>query len=262
MSKPFAIVTGASSGIGLELAAICAQEGFDLLVAADRPEIQTAADRFRGFGADVTVVEADLATIDGVDQLWAATAGRPIDALLANAGHGLGHGFLDQDFADVRHVIDTNVTGTVYLVQLVGRVMRRRAQGRILLTGSIAGFIPGAYHAVYNGTKAFIDSFSFALRAELEDTGVTVTCLMPGATETDFFERADMLDTKVGQAKKDEPADVARVGFDAMMRGDGDVVSGWKNKLQAAIAHITPAGVLAEQHRRMAEPGSAEKAHK
>ena len=262
MNKPFAIVTGASSGIGLELAAICAQEGFDLLVAADRPEIQTAADRFRGFGADVTVVEADLATIDGVDQLWAATAGRPIDALLANAGHGLGHGFLDQDFADVRHVIDTNVTGTVYLVQLVGRVMRRRAQGRILLTGSIAGFIPGAYHAVYNGTKAFIDSFSFALRAELEDTGVTVTCLMPGATETDFFERADMLDTKVGQAKKDEPADVARVGFDAMMRGDGDVVSGWKNKLQAAIAHITPAGVLAEQHRRMAEPGSAEKAHK
>ena len=261
MSKPFAIVTGASSGIGLELAAICAQQGFDLLIAADRPGIRTAADRFQNFGAAVTVVETDLAAKEGVDQLWAATAGRPVDALLANAGHGLGHAFLDQDFEDARHVIDTNITGTIYLVQLVGRTMRSRGKGRILLTGSIAGFIPGTYQAVYNGTKAFIDSFSFALRAELKDTGVTVTCLMPGATETDFFERADMLDTKVGQARKDDPADVARVGFDAMMRGDGDVVSGWKNKLESAIANVTPAGVLAEQHRRMAEPGSAHKAN-
>ena len=118
---------------------------------------------------------------------------------------------------------------------------------------------PGQYQAVYNGTKAFVDSFSFALRAELKDTGVTVTCLMPGATETDFFERADMLDTKVGQSEKDDPSDVARVGFDAMMRGDGDVVSRWKNKLQSAIANITPAGMLAEQHRKMAEPGSGQK---
>ncbi len=259
MSKPFAIITGASSGIGLELAAICAQEGFDLLVAADRPEIHAAADRFKANGAAVTAVEADLATTDGVDQLWTAVAGRPVDALLANAGHGLGHAFLDQDFEDARHVIDTNVTGTIYLVQLAGRSMRARGQGRILLTGSIAGFMPGTYQAVYNGTKAFVDSFSFALRAELKGTGVTVTCLMPGATETDFFERADMLDTKVGQAQKDDPADVARLGFDAMMRGDGDVVSGWKNKLQSAIANITPAGILAEQHRRMAKPGSAEK---
>jgi short-subunit dehydrogenase len=257
MNKRFAIVTGASSGIGLELAAICAQEGFDLLVAADRAEIQLAGDRFRRLGAAVTMLETDLATTDGVDRLWAAAAGRPVDALLANAGHGLGRAFLDQDFREIRHVIDTNVTGTVYLVQLVGRAMRKRGHGRILLTGSIAGFMPGTYQAVYNGTKAFVDSFAFALRAELKDTGVTVTCLMPGATETDFFERADMLDTKVGQGKKDDPADVARVGFDAMMRGDGDVVSGWKNKLQSAIANITPAGMLAEQHRRMAEPGSA-----
>jgi uncharacterized protein len=261
MNKPFAIVTGASAGIGLELAAICAQEGFDLLVAADRPEIHTAADRFRGLGASVTVVEADLATTEGVDRLSAAAAGRQVDALLANAGHGLGHAFLDQDFADVRHVIETNVTGTVYLVQLVGRTMRNRGHGRILLTGSIVGFMPGTYQAVYNGTKAFVDSFSFALRAELKGTGVTVTCLMPGATETDFFERADMLDTKVGQRKKHDPADVAGVGFDAMMRGDGDVVSGWKNKLQSAIANVTPAAVLAEQHRKMAEPGSGRNAN-
>jgi short-subunit dehydrogenase len=241
------------------LATICAHEGFDLLIAADRPEIQAAAQDLRAAGAEVTVVETDLATTEGVDQLWSAAGGRPVDALLANAGHGLGRAFLDQDFDAIRHVIDTNVTGTVYLVQLVGRAMRNRGQGRILLTGSIAGFMPGTYQAVYNGTKAFVDSFSSALRAELKDTGITVTCLMPGATETDFFERADMLDTKVGQSEKDDPADVARVGFDAMMRGDGDVVSGWKNKLQSAIANITPAGVLAEQHRKMAEPGSGQK---
>ncbi|MGC4083779.1 MAG: SDR family NAD(P)-dependent oxidoreductase [Vicinamibacterales bacterium] len=261
MSKPLALVTGASSGIGYELAAVCAQEGFDLVVAADMPEIDEAADKFRALGASVTTVQTDLSTEEGVDELWAAVGNRPVDALLANAGHGLGGAFLDQDFADARHVVDTNVTGTIYLVQLAGRAMRARGSGRILLTGSIAGFTPGTYQAVYNGTKAFIDSFSFALRAELRDSGVTVTCLMPGATETDFFERADMLDTKVGQSKKDDPADVARVGFDAMMRGDGDVVSGWKNKLQSAIANITPAGVLAEQHRRMAEPGSASKAN-
>jgi len=259
MSKPLAVVTGASSGIGLELAAICAAEGFDLIVAADRPNIHEAAARFRTSGAETDVVETDLATLKGVEELWAAVGSRSVDALLANAGHGLGRAFLDQDFGEIRHVVDTNITGTIYLVQLVGRQMRNSRRGKILLTGSIAGFMPGTYQAVYNGTKAFIDSFSFALRAELKDSGVTVTCLMPGATETDFFERADLLDTKVGQAKKDDPADVARVGFDAMMRGDGDVVSGWKNKLQSAIANVTPAGLLAEQHRKMAEPGSADK---
>jgi short-subunit dehydrogenase len=137
--------------------------------------------------------------------------------------------------------------------------MRARGRGRILITGSIAGFTPGTYQAVYNATKAFIDSFSFALRHEVKEQGITVTCLMPGATETEFFERADLMDTKIGQSKKDDPADVAKTGFEAMMRGDGDVVSGWHNKLQTAIASVTPAAILAEQHRKKAEPGSAEK---
>ena len=260
-SRPLAVVTGASAGIGYELAKLCAKDGFDLVIAADEKEIEKAADTLRAFDADVTSVFADLATIKGVDKLYDGINGRDVDALLANAGHGLGKGFLDQDFEEARHVVDTNITGTIYLIQKVGRDMRKRGTGRILITGSIAGFIPGTFQAVYNGTKAFIDSFSFALRAELKDTGVTVTCLMPGATETNFFERADMLDTKVGQGKKDDPADVARVGFDAMMRGDGDVVSGWQNKLQSAIANVTPAAILAEQHRRMAEPGSAKKAN-
>jgi len=257
-TRPLAIVTGASAGIGYELAKYCAGNGFDLLIAADQSKIKQAAQEFQALGATVESVEADLATVEGVDKLYAAAKGRPVEALLANAGHGLGHAFLDQNFAEARHVIDTNITGTIYLIHKVGRDMRSRGQGRILIVGSIAGFTPGSFQAVYNGTKAFINSFSFAIRNELKDTGVTVTCLMPGATETEFFERADMMDTKVGQQKKDDPADVAKTGFDAMMRGDGDVVAGWKNKLQSAVANVTPAGVLAEQHRHQAEPGTGE----
>jgi short-subunit dehydrogenase len=257
--RPLAVVTGASSGIGRELAALCARDGFDLIVAADRAGIVDAAASLRETGVEVTPVQADLATIDGVDQLYNAIGGRAVDALIANAGHGLGHGFLDQEFSLVRHVIDTNITGTIYLIQRVGRDMRARGRGRILITGSIAGFIPGTYQAVYNGTKAFIDSFSFALRAELKDSGVTVTCLMPGPTDTDFFERAEMTDTRVAQGAKDDPVDVAKVGYEAMQRGDGDVVAGWKNKIQSTLANVTPAPLLAEQHRRMAEPGGARK---
>lgn len=259
VSQGLALVTGASSGIGYHLAKQCAEHGYDLLIAADEPEIADAAREFERKGMQVEAVEADLSTVDGVDRLYAAAKGRPVELLLANAGRGLGHGFLDQDFAAARRVLDTNVTGTIYLIHRVGRDMRRTGRGKILITGSVAGFIPGSYQAVYNGTKAFLDSFSFALRAELEGSGVSVTCLMPGATETEFFARADMLDTKVGAGKKDDPADVAKIGFDAMMRGDGDIVSGWKNKLQTALASITPAGVLAAQHRKMAAPGSARK---
>lgn len=251
-----AIVTGASSGIGLELAKCCAHNGFELLIAADEPEIHTAA-RMLADMTRVQAVEADLATSQGVDALYAATNGRPVAALLANAGRGLGRAFLEQSFADIRRVVDTNVTGTLELIHRIGRDMRSRGQGRILITGSIAGFMPGTYQAVYNGTKALLDSFSFALRAELKGTGVTVTCLMPGATETEFFERADMLDTKVGTQKKQSPEEVAKVGFEAMMRGDADVVAGWQNKLRAAISTVLPAETVAEYHRKMAAPGSA-----
>lgn len=258
-ARPLAVVTGASTGIGFELAKICAQNGYNLVVVADEPAIEQAAEQFRASGTTVDAVQADLATIEGVDQLIAVIGGRPVAALLANAGRGLGRAFLDQDWNDVRRVIDTNVTGTLYLIHEVGKEMRRRGEGRILITGSIAGFMPGTFQAVYNGTKALLDSFSFALRAELADSGVTVTCLMPGATETDFFERADMLDTKLGTEKKQSAAEVARIGFDAMQRGQGDVIAGWQNKLQAAISHILPAGAAAEMHRKQAAPGTAVK---
>jgi short-subunit dehydrogenase len=252
-----AVVTGASTGIGYELAKLCAENGYDLVVAADTP-LAEATQVLRSLGAEVTAVETDLARLEGVDELYAAIGGRPVEALLANAGHGLGRAFLEQEFDEIRHVIDTNITGTVYLIQKIGRDMRARNKGRILITGSIAGFMPGSFQAVYNGTKAFIDSFSFALRNELKETEITVTCLMPGATDTEFFERADMLDTKVGTQEKDDPAKVAKDGFEAMLKGESDVVSGWKNKLMTTAATVTPNEMLAEQHRRMAEPGTAE----
>ena len=143
-TRPLAIVTGASSGIGYELAKCCAEHGFDLLIAADQPAINDAAQEFRALGVAVEAVEADLATLDGVDRLYAATKGKPVEALLANAGHGLGHAFLDQDFNTVQHIIDTNITGTIYLIQKVGKDMRAHDRGHILITGSVAGFMPGS----------------------------------------------------------------------------------------------------------------------
>jgi short-subunit dehydrogenase len=256
-SNQFAVVTGASTGIGLELARCCAQSGFDLLVVADEPAIEASASELRQLGVSVNALQADLSTMEGVDKLYVAIGNRPVDALLANAGVGLGKAFLDQDFDRIRHLIDTNITGTLYLIHRVGNDMVRRDSGRILITGSIAGFTPGSFQAVYNGSKAFLDSFSFALREELRDSKVTVTCLMPGATETEFFRRADMMDTKIGTAKKDDAADVAKAGFDAMMKGESDVVTGLKNKIQTTVANVTPNEMLAKQHRKMAEPGTA-----
>ncbi|MBV8686717.1 MAG: SDR family NAD(P)-dependent oxidoreductase [Alphaproteobacteria bacterium] len=257
MADRLAIVTGASSGIGLELAKLAARDGFDLVVAADTPLVD-ASGQLDGLGVEVSNVEVDLSTWEGVDRLLDAAGGRPIDALFANAGHGLGRAFLDQDPAEWRHVVDTNVTGTLYLLQKVARSMVARGEGRILITGSIAGHIPGAFQAVYNGSKAFIDSFADALGNELKDSGVTVTCLKPGATDTEFFERADMMDTKVGTMKKDDPADVARTGYDAMMAGERSVIHGLHNKVQVAAATMLGGGVAAQMHRKQAEPGTAE----
>lgn len=255
--RPLAVITGASSGIGYELARLAAEDGYDLVIAADAVSIAEAQTGLEQFGTKVESLQVDLSTTEGVDKLLALIGDRPVDALMANAGRGLGHGFLDQDWDEARFVVDTNITGTIYLLHKIGRAMRERDRGKILITGSIAGLMPGSFQAVYNGTKAFLDSFSWALRNELKDTNITVSCLMPGATDTEFFERADMLDTKVGSdPKKADPADVAKVGYRAMVKGEGDVVAGFKNKLQAAVAAVTPQSTLAEQHRKMAEPGS------
>jgi uncharacterized protein len=257
--RPLALVTGASTGIGYELAKLCVEYGFDVVMVADEPAIESAAQSLMGQGAQIRAITADLATTEGVEHLCRAARedGRPIAALFANAGIGLGGAFLDQDFAKARRVVDTNVTGTIHLIHTIGRQMRERNEGKILITGSIAGFIPGSFQAVYNGSKAFLDNFAYALANELKETSIDVSLLMPGPTATEFFRRAEMLNTSVGEQQKDDAAKVARDGFDALMRGESDVVSGWKNKLVATLANITPAEFLAERHRAMAEPGSA-----
>jgi uncharacterized protein len=260
MADKFAIVTGASTGIGFELASIAAEEGYDLLVVADEPLIDAAASDFRQHGVDVESVEADLSTIDGVERLLAAVGGRRVDVLCANAGTGHGGAFLEQDVNVWRRTIDTNVIGTLYLLHKVLKDMISRGEGRVLVTGSIAGYVPGPFNAVYNATKAFIDNFTDALREELKDYDATIvlTTLMPGATDTEFFARADMLDTQVGQSdKKADAAKPAKDGWKALMNGDARIVSGFMNKLQVAGSGITPPSVAAKMHRKMAEPGGA-----
>ncbi len=258
MADRFAIITGASTGIGFELATLAAKDGYDILVVADEPLIHEAARDFQQFGTSVQAIEADLATIEGVDTVLAATNGRRIDVLCANAGRGLGHGFLDQKVEDWRHVVETNITGTIYLLQRALPDMVARNDGKILVVGSVAGYIPGAFQAVYNGTKAFIDSFTEALRNELKEAdGVTISTLMPGPVDTEFFARGDLLDTQVGSdPNKRSAEDVASDGWKAMMRGKPSVFSGWTTKIQGVIANVVPGSVLAEQHRKMAEPGS------
>lgn len=260
--RPLAVVTGASSGIGYHLARCAVEHGYDLVVAADTPLDEAVMD-FRSLGAQrVDAIQTELASKAGIDQLCQALQGREVDALMANAGHGLGGPFLEQDFDAIQHVIDTNITGTLYLVQQVARGMTARGQGRILITGSVAGYLPGTFHAVYNASKAFVDSFAQALRSEMKDLGVTVSLLMPGPTDTEFFERADLMETKMGSdMKKDDPAYVARLGFDAMLRGEADVVTGWRNKMQVAASKLMPAQAVAAAHRKIAEPGSAKHDH-
>ena len=257
--RPLALVTGASSGIGYELARQFADNGFDLIVTAEDAELSSAAARLRDDGAQVTAVQTNLATDTGVDELYGAVraAGRPLAAAALNAGVGAGGAFAtDTELADELRIVDLNVRGTVHLAKHVVRDMVARDEGRILFTSSIASTMPGAFQAVYNASKSFVQSLALALREELEDTGVTVTSLMPGPTDTEFFERANMLDTRVGSGPKDDPADVASMGFKALMSDDERVVaSSTKTKLQGRASRALPDNVKAKMHRKMAEPG-------
>jgi short-subunit dehydrogenase len=263
-TNEFAVVTGASSGIGFELARQFAEHGYDLLIAAEDAAIdQAAADLRRDGSNQVIPVRADLATYDGVEQVYAAIleSGRDVDAIALNAGRGIGGDFTrDTDLDDELNVIDVNVTSTVHLAKRVLPDMVSRGAGQVLFTSSIASTMPGTYQAVYNASKSFVQSFAEAIRAELKDTGVSVTSLMPGPTETNFFHRAEMDDTKVGASEKDDPADVAKQGFEAMLKEKQKVVAGsLKTKAQGVASKVMPDRMKAEMHRKMAEPGSAEK---
>lgn len=260
-NSQFAVVTGASSGIGFELAKVFADEGFDLLIAAEDGELTAALMVLQEEGAKVEAHRVDLAGEAGVIELYRhiQNTGRRVDVLALNAGIGAGGAFATETrLSDELKLIDLNVRSTVHLCKLVIADMVERDAGRILFTSSIASTMPGSFQAVYNASKSFVQSFALAIHNELKDSGITVTSLMPGPTDTEFFERAEMEDTEVGAGEKDDPAEVARQGFDALMAGEEKVVAGsFKNKVQAMAGRVIPDSAKAEMHRKMAEPGSA-----
>jgi uncharacterized protein len=261
-SRPLALVTGASSGIGLELAKQFAKNGFDLIIAAEDAELDGAARELEALGGKVEAIRVDLATHDGVEELarHVSGAGRHVDAAALNAGVGSGGAFADTPLEDELRLVDLNVRSTVHLAKYLVRGMKQRGEGRLLFTSSIASTMPGPFQAVYNASKSFVQSFALALRNELKGSGVTVTSLMPGPTDTEFFERAGMLDTKVGSGSKDAPAKVAADGFAAMMSGKERVVaSSTSTKAQGRFSRLMPDSVKAEMHRRMAKPGSGKR---
>jgi short-subunit dehydrogenase len=252
-----AVVTGASSGIGRELAKVFAENGFDLVIAAEDSLDEVARD-LRGHGAAVDAVQVDLATPEGVEELVERVrAGGAVDALAVNAGIGVGGPFVETPLERHLELVALNVTGAVHLTHRLLPAMVQRGEGRVLFTSSIAATMPTPYQSTYGASKAYLQSFAQGLRQELSDTGVTVTALMPGPTDTEFFERADLEDTKLGQANKDDPAEVAAQGFAALMAGDDHVVTGSpKNTLQAGAAKVLPEKVSAAMHGKMTEPGS------
>lgn len=261
-NRKFAVITGASSGIGYELARQCIENNFDVLVCAEDSAITEAATRLQAHakGTIAQAVTADLATREGVEQLFAAIQSmhRPVDALILNAGVGLGGNFVETDLERELRMIALNCNHTVHLAKLVLPLMVKRGEGRVLMTGSVVSTAPNPFQAVYGATKAFVMSFGEALRYELKDTGVTVTVLQPGATDTEFFERAEMMDTRVAAGKKDDPAEVAKVGFEAMMKGKDKVIAASiKAKLEGLVGELLPEPAKAALHARQAKPGSA-----
>jgi uncharacterized protein len=262
-TRQFAVITGASSGIGYELAKVFAEEGFDLLINAEDSALTDAERTLAEHGAGVQAVRADLSKPEGVQTLYESIkqTGRPVDAIALNAGIGMGGDFArETDLDQELELVDLNVRSVVHLSKLVLGDMTSRGEGRILFTSSIASTMPGTYQAVYNASKSFVQSFALALRRELKSTGVTVTSLMPGPTETEFFHRAQMDDTRVGASdSKDDPAEVAREGYEALMKGKERVVAGsLVNRLLAYGGRLVPDRAKAEAHRLMAEPRSAQ----
>jgi uncharacterized protein len=258
----FAVVTGASSGIGYELARVFAENGFDLLVTSESEKIERAASELSNLGVEVKVVEADLSTYEGVEKLWSEiqSTGRAVDAIAVNAGIGAYGDFArGSDLEQELKLIELNVTSTVHLSKRVLQDMVSRGKGKVLLTSSIAGTMPSPLEAVYGASKAFVLSFGQALRNELKDTDVTITVLQPGPTNTDFFHRAGMDDTKLGTEGKytNDPREVAQQGYEAMMKGKDHIyASSLKTKVEGELGRFIPQSVKAEMHRKQAEPKS------
>ncbi len=258
--KPLAVITGASSGIGFHLARVFAKNGFDLIVVAEDLGIMEAASTFERFGAEVFPYQIDLTGQDGVDRLCARIKeqNRPVEALVVNAGVGVGGEFVETSLMKELNLIKLNVMSAVTLTKRVLRDMVKVGHGRILFTSSLAAETAAPYMAVYAASKAFLQSFAMAIRHEVKDRGIVVTALQPGATDTEFFERADMLDTKVGAGEKDDPAEVAQQGFDALMSGKDHVIAGsLMNKVQAVAGKLLSEAQAASLQARETKPGSA-----
>ncbi|MEU6548941.1 SDR family NAD(P)-dependent oxidoreductase [Streptomyces sp. NPDC046915] len=258
--RPLALVTGASSGIGHELALLFAINGFDLVATGRSEKIDEAAAGLARHGADVTAVRADLAEADGVETVWRAVekTGRPLEAAVLNAGRSIGGAFLDTDLDDELSLIDLNVTSVVHLAKHVARHMAANRRGRILITSSLSATLPTPYETVYGPSRAFTRMFALGLREELKEHGVSVTTLMPGATDSDFHARAGMNNTAFGPGmKKNSRKDVARQGFLAMMDGQAQVVGGDLTTRRTALEHrFLPETFKAARHARMARPRS------
>ncbi|UYP20718.1 SDR family NAD(P)-dependent oxidoreductase [Rhodococcus sp. Z13] len=258
-TRPLAVVTGASRGIGRELAALFAVDGHDLVLVARSPALDDAAAELESSGVSVTPVHADLRTEAGVRAVYeAATAGGRVPAAVAlNAGTGIGGAFVDADPEELLAVVDVNVRSTVHLARLFLADMVRAGSGRLLFTSSVVSLMPGPYQAVYNASKAFVQSFTDGIHDELSDTDVTVTSMLPGATDTHFFARAGMLDTLLGKGPKDDPARVAKDGYDALLRGDRRVVAGsLLARSMAAFGALAPDAVTGAVHKVLARPRS------
>jgi short-subunit dehydrogenase len=255
------VVTGASSGIGYELARELAGRGFDLMVVAENEEILDSPGHMERLGAAVTAVRADLTRHEEVEMLAdrVRRLGQPVSVLAVNAGVGVSGGFVDgTTIAQQLTVVDLNVRSAVHLSRALLPDMVANGTGHVLFTSSIAATTPAPFQAVYHASKAFLQSFAQALREELRGTGVTVTAVMPGPTETRFFARARMRDTKIGAGTKDDAATVARQATDALLAGKDHVITGaLKNKVMAVAGRLLPDRVLTAVQRRATAPGSA-----
>ncbi len=253
-----AVVTGASSGIGLELAKVFGRNGFDVVMVAEDDRLAVAAETVRAVTSrQVLPMQVDLSTGDGVENLYRQLSAldQPVDTLVLNAGVGLGGAFVETPWEKDRELIGLNVLSVVHLAKLVAPEMVKRGQGRIMVTASIAATMPGPYYATYAASKAFVLSFTEAIRHELKPHGVVVTALMPGITDTDVFRRAGMLDTRAGRTRKDDPAEVAEDGFRRLMRGSDHVVAGsFKNRVQVLSTRLVPYRLASAVHALYTKP--------
>ncbi|MFP7477974.1 SDR family NAD(P)-dependent oxidoreductase [Terribacillus saccharophilus] len=253
--RKLAVITGASSGLGLELAKQFAQDNYDIAISGSSDRIFEAADTIRDLGVEAYPHKADAATYDGVESFWnfISELKRPIEAVVLNVGIGLGGAFTDTDLEEELRLISINISGTVHMAKRVVHHMVPNGRGRILIVSSISATQPTPYETVYGPSKAFGYMFAESLREELRETGVTVTALLPGPTDTNFHSNAGMDSSKIGSSKKNDKALVAKQGYEALMNDEDHVVGGdEKTKQQAEDNRTTPEPVKAANHAEKA----------